>query len=117
MLEIKQKEKQKLAKEEQNLIMKLSPIYLERLAEKEQIGMQRGRQEGIQQGRQQGRQEGIQQEAVSFALRMLNRKLGNLSLTLETRIKSLSLEKLEDLGEALLDFNSNEDLISWLENN
>ncbi len=49
-------------------------------------------------------------------LRLLNRSIGEISAELSTNIQSLSLEKLENLGEALLDFQSVEDLEQWLEN-
>ena len=34
----------------------------------------------------------------------------------EAKVKSLPINQLEDLGEALLDFDSLQDLISWLDN-
>ncbi|MGB8687598.1 MAG: DUF4351 domain-containing protein [Microcoleus sp.] len=34
---------------------------------------------------------------------------------MQTRIQQLSPEQLDDLGEILLDFTSQEDLIAWLE--
>lgn len=63
--------------------------------------------------RQEGIQEGIEKE-ISLVIRLLKRKLGNLSPDLELEIRNLSLETLEDLGEALLDFSSSQDLIAWL---
>jgi hypothetical protein len=42
--------------------------------------------------------------------------LGNLSPELEKQINSLPLKTLEDLGEALLDFNSVDEAIDWLKN-
>ena len=36
---------------------------------------------------------------------------------MQNQINALSTTQLEDLGEALLDFSSQNDLISWLENN
>lgn len=65
---------------------------------------------GIEQGLEQGRQ----QEA-SLILRQLNRRLGGVSPDLEARIRSLSVDKLEDLGEALLDFSEVADLVNWLD--
>jgi hypothetical protein len=97
MLEANKNAGESLEEEEQNLIMKLSPIYLEKLEESKQMG--------------------LQQEANLLILRQLKRKLGNLSFHLESQINSLSLKTLEDLGEALLDFNTVEDLIAWLNNN
>ncbi|MFN6309535.1 MAG: DUF4351 domain-containing protein, partial [Microcystis sp.] len=42
--------------------------------------------------------------------------IGGISAELSANIQSLSLENLENLGEALLDFQSVEDLEQWLEN-
>lgn len=85
--------------------MKLSPIYLEKLAEIKQIGLA----EGLQQG--------LQQEANVLIIRLLKRKIGNLPHNLESKIASLPLKTLENLGEALLDFNSLDEAIDWLDNN
>jgi hypothetical protein len=64
----------------------------------------------------QGFQQGIQQE-INLVVRMLKTKIGDLSLELETKVRTLPLNKIEDLGIALLNFNSVEDLINWLETN
>jgi cysteinyl-tRNA synthetase len=69
--------------------------------------------EGIERGLAQGRQR----EAVSFVLRQLKRRFGVLSSQLEERIQALSVETLEDLGEALLDFTDIADLETWLRKN
>ncbi|EPF19324.1 MAG: Rpn family recombination-promoting nuclease/putative transposase [Microcystis aeruginosa Ma_MB_F_20061100_S19] len=65
-------------------------------------------------GKAQGREEGRREEAVSLILRLLNRRLGEISSTLSQQIRELSLEQLETLGEALLDFTSLTDLTAWL---
>nr|WP_295617635.1 DUF4351 domain-containing protein [Chamaesiphon sp. GL140_3_metabinner_50] len=62
-------------------------------------------------------QEGRQQEAQALVLRLLNRRVGNVSPAVEMRVKALPLLRLEDLGEALLDFVRMSDLISWLDAN
>ncbi|MBW4554569.1 MAG: DUF4351 domain-containing protein [Trichormus sp. ATA11-4-KO1] len=71
----------------------------------ERIGYERGIQEGEQQGEQR------------LILRLLQRRVGKLSPELQERIQSLSLNQLESLGEALLDFTSVEDLLNWLQTN
>ncbi len=58
--------------------------------------------------------KGKQQEALSLVTRQLNRRLGNVSDTEVERLRGLSIEELEALGEALLDFTSVADLTSWL---
>ena len=63
------------------------------------------------------KQQGVENEARSFVLRLLSRKVGELSIALQSQIDRLSVPQLEDLGEALLDFSSIEDLTIWLENN
>jgi fructosamine-3-kinase len=56
----------------------------------------------------------MEKGAADVVLRQLNRRLGNLDSRLEERIRGLSYEQLENLGEALLDFSSEADLVSWL---
>ncbi|GAL95664.1 hypothetical protein N44_04520 [Microcystis aeruginosa NIES-44] len=60
--------------------------------------------------------EGRQEGEANLVLRLLNRRIGGISAELSANIPSLSLENLENLGEALLDFQSVEDLEQWLEN-
>ena len=78
-----------------------------------QEGIEEGRQEGIAKGREEGREE----EAKALILRLLNRRVGELSLELKSQIRVLSLEQLEQLGEALLDFTEMADLLRWLQAN
>ncbi|MGL5793036.1 MAG: DUF4351 domain-containing protein [Waterburya sp.] len=69
-------------------------------------------QKGIVKGRQQGQKEG----QVATILRQLNRKLGNLPEEIATRIKYLEPSQLDSLTEALLDFETFDDLNQWLSN-
>lgn len=73
--------------------------------------LQKGRQEGHQEGRQEGRQEGEQ----LLILRQLTHRFGAVPEDLSDRLSTLSLDQLEALGEALLDFRSLSDLTQWLE--
>jgi flagellar biosynthesis/type III secretory pathway protein FliH len=98
----------RIAPVEQEGVMEIVTSWMEQ-------GLQRGRQEGRQEGLQQGRQEGRQQEAVSLILRQLTRRLGAIDSSLQERIQRLSVAQLEDLGEALLDFESAADLAPWLD--
>jgi hypothetical protein len=68
----------------------------------------------MEEGERKGRQAGRQEEAVAFALRLLRKRFGKVSEETEAQIKSLSLESLEELGEALFGFASPEDLAVWL---
>ena len=88
--------------------MNLSPAYLK---QREQWKL-----EGKQEGRQEGRQEAKDLE-IKLLLRQLKRCLGVLSSENEIKIQALSFEQLEDLGEALFDFNEESDLANWLDNN
>jgi len=58
----------------------------------------------------------MQKGEQTLIRRQLTRRLGELSEPLQGQIEALSLAQLEALGEALLDFNSVEDLIHWLAN-
>jgi predicted transposase YdaD len=61
--------------------------------------------------------EGKVEEGQTLILRLLKRRVGNLSIALETRVKALPLAQLEELGEALLDFSQMNDLVAWLDKN
>jgi len=84
----------RLLKEE---IMKESVIYQEILAK------------GITEGEILGFKKG----EANLILKQINRRVGNISTDWINKIQELSLEQLEDLGEALLDFTSQSDLINW----
>ena len=58
--------------------------------------------------------QGIEQGEKKLTLRLLKRKIGQISPNLETEIMSLNIEQIEALGEALLDFSNLDDLINWL---
>jgi hypothetical protein len=78
-----------------------------------ELGKRRGRQEGIAEGRQEGRHEG----QAELVLKLLCRRIGTPSGAHEKAIRKLSPERIESLGEALLDFNVPADLARWLRQN
>ena len=51
---------------------------------------------------------------TKVTLRLLSRRCGPLSAEQESLIRSLPLERLEALAEALLDFEGMADLNAWL---
>ncbi len=63
----------------------------------------------------QGKAEGIKEGEISLVLRQLKKRIGEIRPSDESRITDLSVEQLEALGEALLDFASSEDLTAWLD--
>jgi hypothetical protein len=77
--------------DEEELIMQLSPLYLEKIQAAEQKG---------------------QQELV---LRQLTRRVGNVSREVEAQVKTLRLEQLDELLDAALTFTKVEDLIGWFD--
>lgn len=56
----------------------------------------------------------MEQGERTLAIKLLNRKLGNLSPELLARVNSLSIDRVEALAEDLLDFTSVVDLERWL---
>ena len=93
--------REKIEPEEQELIMQLSPLYLEKLQAAEQIGEQRGEINGRQ----------------DFVLRLLKKRVGDVSTEVLAKVMELSLEQLEDLYDAALDFTQISDLTAWLDLN
>ena len=59
-------------------------------------------------------QKGAQREALSLVSRLLKCQIGAIQPELQTQLQGLSLEKVEELGEALLKFSSETDLVNWL---
>jgi predicted transposase YdaD len=55
-----------------------------------------------------------EEEARSLIFRQLARRVGDVPQYMHDRIETLSLEDLEFLGEALLDFSNIADLENWL---
>lgn len=64
--------------------------------------------------REDGLLEGRKNEALSFLSRLLTRRIGTIAPETTEQIQTLSVEELEDLGEALLDFSEASDLTNWL---
>ena len=79
-------------------------VYQEAKAEGETIGEAKGLAQGLQQER-------------ALVVRLLTKKLGNLTPKNQSRINELSIDRVESLGEALLDFTSSADLENWLSQN
>ncbi|MGD1700714.1 DUF4351 domain-containing protein, partial [Dapis sp. BLCC M229] len=71
-----------------------------------------------QEGRAEGREEGLEVGKLSMQrliLGQLERRFsGEITEIIRENIQQLSMERLEDLGGAILSFNSLEDLSNWL---
>jgi predicted transposase/invertase (TIGR01784 family) len=82
-------------------------------------GREQGLQQGIRQGLQQGLAQGIARGRVegltSLTLSLLQRRLGRIPKVTREQVRGLAAKQLEELGLALLDFNSRADLDTWLE--
>lgn len=72
-------------------------------------------QQGVEKGLQQGLQQGLQLGFASLTLKQLRVLLGELPESLQERIKNLPSEKLEMLGESLLNFEAIANLEQWLQ--
>lgn len=63
---------------------------------------------------QEIKEEGRQEGEANLVLRQLARRFGEISPSLTARIRELFVEQLEELGEALFDFESLAALVGWL---
>lgn len=68
-------------------------------------------------GYERGKEEGKQEQGQTLVIQQLQKQVGELPQEVRERIQTLSLEQLESLGEALLDFTAIEDLLNWLSAN
>jgi hypothetical protein len=104
-LKIVLESKQNKNSDETELMMNLSPLYLEQI----DLATQKGEATGLERGRVE--------EGRSLIIRLLTRKLGQLNPETIDQIDRLGLDAIESLGDALLDFGSVEDLRLWLSDN
>jgi predicted transposase/invertase (TIGR01784 family) len=77
-------------------------------------GREEGRKEGRKEGLEEGLEEGRRQGVAATVLRQIHHRFGILDAETTDRIRVLPLERLEQLGDALLDFTSRDDLTAWL---
>jgi predicted transposase/invertase (TIGR01784 family) len=70
-------------------------------------------QEIFETGEQQGEQRALQREKA-LILRQVARQVGEVPQDIRSSVELLSIDRLEALGEALLDFDSLQDLQNWL---
>jgi len=61
-------------------------------------------------------QKGVKSGKLELIIRQLKRRIGEVSAKLESQIKELSGEKLDELSEAILDFSQPDDLVNWIAN-
>jgi predicted transposase/invertase (TIGR01784 family) len=75
------------------------------------------REEVKEEVREEVKEEVRQTQTLEVAMRQLRRRIGDVDRQLQERISQLSVEQLENLAEALLDFTTQEDLATWLRSN
>ena len=80
-------------------------------------GQELGHKVGRKVGRKIGRQVGWKECGLNIVLRLLNRHCGQLPIAQQAQIKSMPINKIESLAEALLDFKGMADLEIWLREN
>lgn len=94
---------------EREEVMQITTSWMER-------GIEQGREQGIEQGREEGRDT-----IERLVLKSLARQIGQLpdvlvdsSTNLRNRLSGLTIDQLENLHDAAIDFTSIEDLTTWL---
>lgn len=101
--------------EKKEEVMEIVTSWMEKGIEK---GKELGKEEGIEIGREEGMQLGMQlgeqTGTAKVVLRLLQRRFGDLSQSQQELIRGMNAQRLEELSEALLDFDSITDLKKWL---
>ncbi len=95
-------------------VMQESVIYQKIIQKGHQLGLLEGKREGLLEGKREGLLEGRQEEGYSIVIRQLTRRFGSVDDQLQQGIEKLSVAQLEELSEALLDFETVTDLTVWL---
>ncbi|WP_339375597.1 DUF4351 domain-containing protein [Pseudanabaena sp. UWO311] len=106
--------------------LKKTRVYRDALQEGQRLGKLEGKLEGKIEGKLEGKLEGVKigtqhgqvlglkQGLKQFAVKLLTRKFGKVTLKMVKRLDKLSAEQLEELAEAVLDFEKVADLEAWL---
>jgi len=100
-----------------NDLSEVHAMLSERVKEWTEQWKQQGLQQGLEQGLEQGIEQGLaagRRRVAGLALQQLQRCIGLIRAALTEQIKDLPLERIETLGEALLDFTALADLETWL---
>ncbi|NET82777.1 MAG: DUF4351 domain-containing protein [Moorea sp. SIO1F2] len=95
---------------DQRLITELFPEEVMQESVIYQKIIQKGHKLGLLEGKLEGRQE----EGYSIVRRLITRRFGSVENQLLEGIQKLSVAQLEELSEALLDFETVTDLTVWL---
>ncbi|MEA5619922.1 Rpn family recombination-promoting nuclease/putative transposase [Cronbergia sp. UHCC 0137] len=95
------------------IVYKLTNLNREEI--KAMLGLITEEPRAIREAKEEGHEQGRETGERSLILRLLNKKLGKIPNVLLSQIQKLSLEQVETLGEALLDFSTLTDLENWLQ--
>ena len=68
-----------------------------------------------QQALERGMERGMERGKSELIVRNMRRLIGEISPDIQTQICELNLENLDDLGDAMFDFGSSSDLVTWLQ--
>jgi predicted transposase/invertase (TIGR01784 family) len=100
-------------------IMRESVIYQEIFQEGKARGIAqgeaRGEARGIAQGEARGEARGIAQGERLMVVRVLSRRFGDLAPGIRSQLDALSIDHIEALGEAMVEFTTIADLAQWLD--
>jgi flagellar biosynthesis/type III secretory pathway protein FliH len=75
-----------------------------------QKGVQKGLQVGMQKGFQKGLQEGVQKGELNLIRRLITKRFGRISPSVDKRLARMMPPELESLAERLLEANTLNDL-------
>jgi predicted transposase YdaD len=95
------------------MLYKLSTLSREEI--EAMLGLDRLESRALREEAEKGEARGRQEGERSLVLRLLARSVGSIPDLFVTQIHILSLDQLESLGEALLDFTALADLETWLQ--
>ncbi|NEQ58676.1 MAG: Rpn family recombination-promoting nuclease/putative transposase [Moorea sp. SIO4A1] len=75
----------------------------------------RGRLEGLEEGREEGRLEGLEEGKRILLLEQLERRFPEIASQHRAAILGLNSQELDNLADAMWDFQTSADLLDWLQ--
>jgi predicted transposase/invertase (TIGR01784 family) len=80
-----------------------------------EFAIQQGIKQGMAEVKKQRIERAVQEGNSSLIVRQLTQLIGEISPDIQTQICELNLENLDNLGDAMFDFESVSDLVTWLQ--
>ncbi|MDV3428019.1 MAG: DUF4351 domain-containing protein, partial [Bacillota bacterium] len=95
---------------EEEIVNMVKSFYDPKVEEK---GIEKGIEKGMEKGKKIGMEQGAK-KSNELLIKLLVKRFGNLPEDLKSKIMSLPIDKVNEIGESIFDFNILDDIYKFL---